>query len=903
MPSPNPSAYYETLFHSSSLNLIIPEISSLPDEPTNNGEDLSSWWEGIESSNVRDTAFFDEKLFYFLSIHLPEEVLQGLPGTPALDAKEPTSELLRFLGRLQLTMTASFIPSLPPSSFNRSNQTSNSTSTPTATLPISNSASTLAPPVPPHTPIIPNKAGGDDGGESIDFSNPPITPNPFPKMDQGEEQYANIEGVVVWEGNVEEVSGPWEEDDKSSLLHSKLKNPGIGRKIIRSKDGWNIIWRGEVPIAYVRTQIQNPLLALTASVTLRDQTHTKTHRRNAQSIDTTSIRSGTTIRTDGTEYENNDENDDDDYAGMEQIDLLGGLAGGEDMMPPTRLAPSLRQDLSMPSESTITSPLPLSAITPVAASTIITPSTASSSSLGEPSRERGKPPTTIQPIISTTLRKSYRRILSLAPGLRVRMRTLFLPQLLTENAVQEEEENEKCIILCVEIENSPEISLENGFEVIKVNIEIGGKGGKAKTELIPQSPSQSNEKENQGQNNEVISFPLRLGSIEQYNLLYKVTIASSIDNNTSRENNINGLEEIVNRSLGRNDEIRPVSIIVIGKPYSLQSTSSKSNENKQEYKYQTKEFHSRWNCSLDLTPFYNSDQFNNNPNHNRLPKPSFNNHNSNNNNINNRNSKSNSLIASNQIQNNSIAGDKRYSLAHLLSVEREKELHQLNQQQQNRKPLMPSQMINGNQQNQRVTSLTSQRQNQQQQQSNQKEQNGLLVSIKLLPSYSSNNNSSNIANNDDRLSNKLGKSTIQPLETFSLEIFVHNKSDDVKRFRLNIPPRQNSNDDSVNVEHRMKEIWDKRRKKRNDDGEPDWGVDDIVLKQSLANYSSTSPSIIPLENDIRCGPLLPFTSLSTRIRFLALRKGTFKIIDQLRLISNDNDFEFTISPVLDIVIG
>ncbi|OCF61781.1 hypothetical protein L486_01442 [Kwoniella mangroviensis CBS 10435] len=822
MPSPNPSTYYETLFHSSSLNLVIPEISSLPEEPsgTSDKDDLGKWWEDVEgSSPTRESVFFDEKLFYFLSMHLPDEILRDLPGTPAIDAKEPTSEMLRLLGRLQLSMTASFIPSLPPPN-------PRSTFTPTSSIPISTSSSSLAPPAPPRTPL-PSSSTSEQG------SNPPVTPNPFPAMSQGEEQYANVEGVVVWEGAVEEVSGPWEEGNNKTKLPTKGTS-GSGRKVIRVKDGWEIIWRGEVPIAYVRTQIQNPLLALTASVTLRDQTHSiKTHRRNAQSIDTSSIRSGTTVRTEGTDYEGYEDDDGDEYAVMEQIDLLGGLAGGEDIMPATRLASSIRQDLSIhTSSSSENSPLPLSAMTPLSAPSIVTPSTTSTEGIG-PSREKGNLPSTVQPIISTTLRKSYRRVLSLSPGLRVRMRTLFLPQLLTSNEV-DEEEGEKCVILCIEIENSLESSLDNGFEVNKVNLEISGKGGKVSTELI----------ENTG-------FPLRLGSIEQYNLLYKVKIASSPSSSSTGHGDTtgkDGVEEIVNKSLGRTDEIRPVSIIVIGKPF----TRINQSTGEDKYKYQTKEFHSRWNCSLDLSSFHHEDKHN-------LPAILPKSHNASN-----RNSKTTSLPASNSI---AIAGDKRYSLAHLLTLEKEKET-------QHRKPLMPSQMINHNQ---RVTSLNAKTHQPHQ-------ENGLLVSIKLLPSASSGSKSN---------------SAIQPLETFSIEIFVHNRSDQIKRFRLNVPSRDTG---SAGVENRLREIWDKRKKLRKGQDDADWGVDDTILKQSLSSHSSTSPSIIPLENDIRCGPLLPCTSLSTRIKFLALRKGLHKI-DKLRVISNDNEFDFMISPVLDIVVG
>lgn len=77
---------------------------------------------------------------------------------------------------------------------------------------------------------------------------------------------------------------------------------------------------------YVRTQIQNPVLSLTASVTLRDQP-IKAKKAGAN-VETSSIYSAAdTVRTDGTEEVEamEEEEEEEDLAGMEEIDLLGGL--------------------------------------------------------------------------------------------------------------------------------------------------------------------------------------------------------------------------------------------------------------------------------------------------------------------------------------------------------------------------------------------------------------------------------------------------------------------------------------------------------------------------------------------------------------------------------------------------
>lgn len=72
---------------------------------------------------------------------------------------------------------------------------------------------------------------------------------------------------------------------------------------------------------YVRTQIQNPVLSLTTSVTLRDRPQKA--KKAGANAETGSIHSAAdTVRTDGTEEA---VGEDEDMAGMEEIDLLGGL--------------------------------------------------------------------------------------------------------------------------------------------------------------------------------------------------------------------------------------------------------------------------------------------------------------------------------------------------------------------------------------------------------------------------------------------------------------------------------------------------------------------------------------------------------------------------------------------------
>ena len=64
-----------------------------------------------------------------------------------------------------------------------------------------------------------------------------------------------------------------------------------------------------------------------------------------------------------------------------------------------------------------------------------------------------------------------------------------------------------------------------------------------------------------------------------------------------------------------------------------------------------------------------------------------------------------------------------------------------------------------------------------------------------------------------------------------------------------------------------------------------------VLRQSLSHYLSSAPALVPLENDIRCGPLYPGASMSARMRFLPLRDGVHKL-EKLRLTGVNDEMDF-----------
>ena len=336
------------------------------------------------------------------------------------------------------------------------------------------------------------------------------------------------------------------------------------------------------------------------------------------------------------------------------------------------------------------------------------------------------------------------------------MRTLFLPQLLapssgttTPRDEAHQTEGERRIALCVEMENPLEANLDYAFDIESVVVDIGGKGGKATAELNCQ-PEQllavSSGITSPGEPSGV--FPLRLKPVEQYNFLYVVSIASAPEDRSGQ-----GIEEALSRDMGKGDEQRPVAIIVTGRPYS---------SGQADLIYPTKPFQSRWNCTLDLAPFYASLNAGNLPPP-VIPEPSKS-----------RNSKT---ISSRQM----LWWGQTVFLSTLLASKPANQGRRPASQPQAR----ISSMASVSQPGSRVASYAPPR-----------EHSGLLMSVKVLPPD--------------------GYGKVQALEAFSIEVFVHNRTEEVRRFRLSVPGRE--------VGGRVREVWEKRRQRGVD--EASWGVDD-----------------------------------------------------------------------------
>jgi hypothetical protein len=194
----------------------------------------------------------------------------------------------------------------------------------------------------------------------------------------------------------------------------------------------------------------------------------------------------------------------------------------------------------------------------------------------------------------TTLRKSFRRTLSVASGFRVRMRTVFVPCILLHPTESDSEidhalaagQAEHTVVLCVELEHpgeAPEAFLVEGVEVAI------GVGGGASVRLLPWC-----EKSPQA------IFPLRLDVHEQCNLLFAVEIFGTPAPDKE------ALLINASTSTTTGELQRPVTITVRGRPISRAflygSRSGAKDEETDKPIFPTRIFPSRWNCVLDLTP-------------------------------------------------------------------------------------------------------------------------------------------------------------------------------------------------------------------------------------------------------------------------------------------------------------
>lgn len=466
-----------------------------------------------------------------------------------VDPNDPPTLLLDFLAHVQVSLEATYI-SQTPTTLPETPQTARVIAPP-------RTSSIVKPRPTSHHPSL--------------F--PPHTPNPTPSSTEKDRKYAQSEGTLllasIWGHRPANLS-----KEKFTLLYSE------------AKVAWLAVYELSLTVSFLRLSFTDPLLSLTVSTTLREKAvsllqanHPFVVFLSESGILAKLSASGISSFSEQQDQETDDVGE-DDQTGLEEVNLLEGLStglivtpGSEPLwLPSTRLGNVMRRELF--------------SLLPVQPS-------AGQSLTSTPKR----PP-------NATLRKSFRKILQTVSGFRVRMRTVFVPHILfpemnsgiddddDDSDAQEREagNNERTVVLCVEIENSGESGSGVGFSVERVDVKIGGEGASAKLIGWGEGAFEAEV--------ETHIFPLLVGSMEQCNLLYAVSfLKPSADSDFSLVGRRSGAVSV------NSDLQRAVAINIYGKPYLSKAGGEHDSGDGDDppLSYPTHTFSSRWNCILDLS--------------------------------------------------------------------------------------------------------------------------------------------------------------------------------------------------------------------------------------------------------------------------------------------------------------
>lgn len=351
-------------------------------------------------------------------------------------------------------------------------------------------------------------------------------------------------------------------------------------------------------LAYLRLPFSDPLLCLTVSATLREKALSLS--QSTHPLVAYLVRAGMISHLDSgavTGSEDGEEDEEDEDIGFEEINLLEGLT----------LCASMHHDPAAYNH-------PVCFVVGSSISSVSESLHLPSTRLGNTTRQRHfslhpvsaptrTPPSTSKQSPNHILRKSYRKILQTVSGFRVRMRTVFVPHVMlpknssvsesdrgardrndfeSGNEEREAGNSERTVVLCVEVENSGESGPATGFSLERLDVKIGGEG--ATTRLIGWGEGAfDSDIENH-------LFPLPIGPMAQYNLLYVV----SFWNTPNDQDNL----LLTARGISDGSELqRAVTITVYGRPYLTREVRDENNI----LSYPTQTFSSRWNCVLDLS--------------------------------------------------------------------------------------------------------------------------------------------------------------------------------------------------------------------------------------------------------------------------------------------------------------
>ncbi|KAK7446307.1 hypothetical protein VKT23_014513 [Stygiomarasmius scandens] len=142
---------------------------------------------------------------------------------------------------------------------------------------------------------------------------------------------------------------------------------------------------------------------------------------------------------------------------------------------------------------------------------------------------------------------------------------------------------------------------------------------------------------------------------------------------------------------------------------------------------------------------------------------------------------------------------------------------------------------------------------------------------------------------------------IYPLDTFTLDIFVFNRSSWTRRFEITCPDsrvrRKRLEREMImglqqNLNPNQKGF--KKNTKRS-------GAATVAALMAMEKEKTRGPGVLPLENRVRIGPLLPSACQSVRMKFLAVSPGVHAI-DTLTLTDIESGFSMNLRSVMDVVV-
>ncbi|KAF9076293.1 TRAPP trafficking subunit Trs65-domain-containing protein [Rhodocollybia butyracea] len=141
----------------------------------------------------------------------------------------------------------------------------------------------------------------------------------------------------------------------------------------------------------------------------------------------------------------------------------------------------------------------------------------------------------------------------------------------------------------------------------------------------------------------------------------------------------------------------------------------------------------------------------------------------------------------------------------------------------------------------------------------------------------------NMDPNSNSSSPKINENLIYPLSTFIIDIFVFNRSTWTRRFEVSCPDSRS------------------RRKRKEIESLAASRSHEAKRRVNPLSVALPDPGVLPLENKVRIGPLLPSACQSVRMKFLALSPGVHSI-DTLTLTDVESGLAMNLRSVMDVVV-